>query len=387
MEKKALGIGIVGAGRTGIKSVIQHTIEEDKGDLVWTAAVMDNVPGKAKFVAEEYGIPAYYEDLDEMLKDPNVDIITIASPIGLHFEQGMKAIRAGKHVHFNKTMTISTEEATTLIEEAKKYGVKIVSSPGQMVSPVLRKVRKAILTGEMGMPTWTIGGIEGVMKYHTEEANRTMGGGFNHDPSWYFKAPAGGPVWDCAVYALHAMTGIHGPVKRVSCMSGLRHHDYQFLGKPIQSEMDDNVYMLLDFGDAFFGVIYASMKNDFGPHNGYNSMTFATEGKFLNGILETKNGSEVLLDPSRRNDPEYNRATRGMPHLTDHQMTLPEPHIYEDINQLADWVLNGVKPYCSVEHARHVIEIIEAAYKSVETGKVVELTTTFEPIPLEELGV
>ncbi len=38
----------------------------------------------------------------------------------------MKAIRAGKHVHFNKTMTISTAEATQLIEEAEKYGVKIV---------------------------------------------------------------------------------------------------------------------------------------------------------------------------------------------------------------------------------------------------------------------
>jgi len=39
----------------------------------------------------------------------------------------------------------------------------------------------------------------------------------------------------------------------------------------------------------------------------------------------------------------------------------------------------------TAEHARHVIEIIEAAYKSAETGKAVELTTTFEPIPLEEL--
>lgn len=86
---------------------------------------------------------------------PDVDLVTLASPIKVHFEQGMKAIRAGKHVHFNKTMTISTAEATQLIEEAEKYGVKIVSSPGQMTAPALRRVRKAVLTGEIGIPSWT----------------------------------------------------------------------------------------------------------------------------------------------------------------------------------------------------------------------------------------
>ena len=68
-------------------------------------------------------------------------------------------------------------------------------------------------------------------------------------------------------------------------------------------------------------------------------------------------------------------------------MFLGESHIYEDINQLADWVLNGIEPYCTCEHARHVIEIIEAAYQSAEEGRVVELKTSFEPLPLEKLGV
>lgn len=152
-----------------------------------------------------------------MLADPNVELVTLASPIGVHFEQGMKAIRAGKHVHFNKTMCLTAEEATEMIEEAEKYGVKLVSSPGQMTSPALRRMRKAILTGEIGIPSWTIGGSEGVLYWHCWQPNRDFGNGMEKiDPTWYFRLPAGGPIWDCTVYALHAMTGIYGPAKRVT---------------------------------------------------------------------------------------------------------------------------------------------------------------------------
>ena len=381
MSKKVLGIGVAGCGSTGIQSVCQHTCEPDGCDLVYTAAVMDPVPGRAKYIAEKFNIPHYYTSYEEMLEDPTVDLVTLASPIGVHFDQGMKAVRAGKHVHFNKTMTISTEEATILIEEAEKYGVKLVSSPGQMTSPALRRIRKAVLTGELGIPSWTIGGSEGVLLWHCWQPNRDFGieGMEKIDPTWYFKQPGGGPIWDCTVYALHAMTGIFGPVKRVTAFSGQRMHTFEFDGKPIESEVDDSTQMILDFGDAFYGVVYTSLKGDFGNGNGFTPIVFGTEGRVMDGLL---NG-EPLYD---RTDPiSRMRGAMGLPHLTDHQMTLGEPHIFEDINQLADWVLNGIPAVGTAEHARHVIEIIEAAYKSAETGCAVNLTTTFEPIPLEQL--
>lgn len=115
-------------------------------------------------------------------------------------------------------------------------------------------------------------------------------------------------------------------------------------------------------------------------------MVFGTEGKIQDGKIYGKNGVITLFDPEKM-DMDHIRSLMGLPHLTDHQTLLGEPHIYEDINQLADWVLNGVEPYCTVEHARHVIEIIEAAYKSAEEGHVVEIKSTFDPIPLEKLGV
>lgn len=382
---KRLGIGVAGCGSTGIQSVCQHTCEPDGCALVYTAAVMDPVPGRAKFVAEKFGIPRYYTDYEEMLADPEVGLVTLASPIGVHFDQGMKAIRAGKHVHFNKTMTTSTEEATRLIEEAEKYGVKLVSSPGQMTSPALRRMRRAILSGEIGIPSWTIGGSEGVLLWHCLQPNRDLGEGLEKiDPSWYFRQPGGGPIWDCTVYPLHAMTGVFGPARRVTAFSGQRMHTFEFDGKTIESEVDDSTQMILDFGDAFYGVVYTSLKGDFGNYNGFGTITFGTEGRIMDGKIQGRNGEVTLYDPSKP-DMTFIRNNMGLPHLSDHQVTLGESHIFEDINQLADWALNGIPAYGTAEHARHVIEIIEAAYASAKTGRAVELKTSFEPLPLEAL--
>ena len=84
-------------------------------DRVRLAAVCDPVPGRAEAAAEKYGVLAHYVTYEELLADPNVDAVTLCSPIGLHFEQGMVAIEAGKHIHFNKTMTTRSHEADKLI--------------------------------------------------------------------------------------------------------------------------------------------------------------------------------------------------------------------------------------------------------------------------------
>ena len=57
---------------------------------------------------------------------------------------------------------------------------------------------------------------------------------------------------------------------------------------------------------------------------------------------------------------------------------LEEAHVFEDVMQLVDVVREDVASVCDARHARHVIEIIEAAYRSAETGRAQELETTFD---------
>jgi predicted dehydrogenase len=66
-----------------------------------------------------------------------------------------------------------------------------------------------------------------------------------------------------------------------------------------------------------------------------------------------------------------------LPHVVGPHRTIEEAHVYEDIMQLVDWVREDKPTPVTAEHARHVIDIFESAYRSAETGQTQQLTTTF----------
>lgn len=366
---EALGMGVVGAGSIGIRGALEHLNLPDVKDRVKLAAVCDPVPGRARAAAEKYGVAASYEDYEELLADPNVDLVTICTPIGLHFDQGMKAIEAGKHVHFNKTMTTRVDEADQLIRRAAEKNVRIVASPGMMLNPVNRRMRRMILEGALGQLAWAITGTSaGSGTYHLNEGVR-QGNDIlsNVNPEWYYKKPGGGPLYDVTVYALHNMTGILGPAKRITSLSGIGIPEHLFKDQRIINEMDDSTMHLIDFGNSFFSVVYTTIS---GTITGWIPNVYGTKGS----IIDTKFGEMELKRPDDR-----------QPHVTEAHAQMEESHVFEDMMQLVDWVRDGIPSIVTAEHARHVIDIIESGYRAAETGRTQELRTSFEPIQLEDL--
>jgi predicted dehydrogenase len=130
--RSRVGIGVVGAGSIGIRGALAHLSLEDVQDRAFLAAVCDPVPGRAASAAERFGVARAYESYEDLLEDPTVDAVTLCTPIVLHYEQGLQAIEAWKHVHFNKTMTTTAADAVDLIERAEIAGVTLVASPGEM---------------------------------------------------------------------------------------------------------------------------------------------------------------------------------------------------------------------------------------------------------------
>jgi predicted dehydrogenase len=226
------------------------------------------------------------------------------------------------------------------------------------------------LEGELGKLVWAGAGVTGVGEYHLNEEFRTGEDILTDvDPSWYYRKPGGGPQYDVTVYCLHNLTGIVGPAKRVTAMSGLVIPEREYHGKPIACDMDDSTFLLLDFGDTFYAFVYATVAGRL--FNGFNPNIYGTAGAIVKGEL---NG-ESLKQPD---DHE--------PHVTGKHQELKESHVFEDMMQLVDWIRDGTPSIASAEHARHVIDIIEAGYRAAETGETQELTTTFEPLPLEALA-
>jgi len=358
-----IGMGVVGAGAIGMRCALAHLSLPDVHDRVRLAAVCDPAPGRAQAAAEKFGVPRWYLTLEELLTDPAVDAVTIGSPIGIHYQQGMTAIQAGKHVHFNKTMATQVRECDQMIEVAAEKGVRLAASPGMMAHPHNQRIRQRILDGAIGQVIWAAAGAS-ISTYHLEEEFRTGDDVLTQvDPSWYFRRPGGGPLYDVTVYSLHALTGILGPAKRVTALSGLAIPQREFRGAMIECDMDDSTFMLLDFGRSVFAVVYGTVEGHVAK--GFHPTIFGTKGSVI--------GAEI-------NGASMRREGDHQPHVTGEHAKMAESHVYEDLMQLVDFVHEGTAPIASAEHARHVIDIFESAYRSAETGQAQTLRTTFAPV-------
>ncbi len=225
--------------------------------------------------------------------------------------------------------------------------------------------------GALGTLTWAVTGAS-FGRYHEQEAGVRHGSDplTNINPAWYFRKPGGGPLYDMAVYGLHALTGVLGPARRVTAFSGIRIREREFLGQLLPTDIDDQTVMALDFGGALFAFVYGVAAGSL-PNMG-RPLIFGTKGTINGGVL---NG-EVIDYPGREVAERFG-YTAALPHVAGRHREVEESHVFEDVMQLVDWIRDEKPTIATAEHARHVIEIIEAAYRSAQTGSAQELYTTF----------
>lgn len=367
-----LRLGVVGAGSISIRGILPHMSQPDLRDRVRLAAVCDPAPGRAEAAAQTFGIPRHFTEFTDLLEHGDVDAVSIASPIGLHYEQGLQALRAGKHVHFNKTMTTTVAEANHVIETARERNLRIVSSPGEMLRPHNQRIRELIQEGALGTLAWAAGGAA-FGRYHENE--RVRGGSdplTNVDPSWYFRTPGGGPLYDMTVYPLHTLTGVLGPARAVSAMSGVRLAQREFGGRMLDCDADDNSFMVLDFGGAVCAFVYGAAAGS--VTQGLMPSFFGTKG----AIVGLRLNGEPFDYPGREAAEAHSHGVEVvLPHVSGAHRDIEEQHVFEDVMQLVDWVRDGAPSIATAEHARHVIDIIESAYRAARSGQTQPLSTSF----------
>lgn len=362
-------MGVVGAGTIAQRGILPHLSQSDVQDRVTLQAICDPVEGRAQAAADKFGMPFASTSFEDLLENGDVTAVTIASPIGLHYEQGKAALEAGKHVHFNKTMTTTAAEATELIELAKQKDLRIVASPGEVLRPQVQAVKRAIESGAIGTPVWAVAGAA-FGSYHLDEEERQGTGALaNIDPSWYFRKPGGGPMYDMTVYALHGLTTVLGPAKKVTALSGVVIPEREFNGRTIKTDADDNTGVLIDFGKGLFALAYGTAAGRI--TRGFGGTYFGTSGMIEGYAL---NG-QPLDYPEKATIGDNPQWT--LEYVTEQHRDIMEQHVFNDIMNLVTWINEGRPSPVTAEHARHVIEIIEAGYRAAETGQAQELTTTF----------
>ena len=196
-----MGIGIIGCGN--ISEIYFTNIP--KFDNLKLIACADIDRSRAEAKAGKHGVRAL--TVDEMLTDPEIDIILNLTIPQVHYEIDMKALNAGKHVYSEKPLAATVEQGREIIETAKKKGLYVGCAPDTFLGGRAQTMRKMLDDGWIGRPIAATAFFanQGCEMYHPAPM------------PWYQKGS--GPVFDMAPYYLTFLVHMFGPAKRVSSMT------------------------------------------------------------------------------------------------------------------------------------------------------------------------
>lgn len=326
-------------------------------ERVELVAVCGRTPERTRAVAEQYHASAWFTDYDRMLAEAEFEAVINLTPIQAHAATTLAALEAGKHVYTEKPVAGTIAEARRLQTAAQQHKRKLVCAPCVMLFPQVRYAQQLLAEnalGEiylaravihMGVPPWQ---------------------GYASDPGPFF-ARGGGPAVDMGVYPLHALTGLLGPVQRVSAMSSRTRTSFvpvdgPVAGQTVPVEVDDNWQMTLDLGGARLATLDANncAHTTHAPH----LEIFGLNGTLALNLLDVS--APVKVQPAGGAWTEVALPRTGRASGPDHLL---------GIEHLVDCIEHDRVPVLSVEHALHVVEIIEQAERSAQTGQVWPITS------------
>ena len=145
---RKVGWGVIGISGIAQRRTVPEMVEASKkAELV---AVMSRSRERAEKYGKKFGAKYWYTSVEELLSNPEVEAVYIATPNHLHREQVIMAARAGKHVLCEKPMATNAEEAQRMVDAAKKAGKVLALSLNFRYMGPSRTVRKLVQKGVLG---------------------------------------------------------------------------------------------------------------------------------------------------------------------------------------------------------------------------------------------
>jgi predicted dehydrogenase len=351
-------VGVVGCGNiSGIYLQAHNTFE-----ILEIVACADIVMERAREQAAKHNVPKACT-AEELLADPEIEIVVNLTNPDAHAEVAMQAVEAGKSVYNEKPLTLSRDEACRLLDAAKARGVRVGGAPDTFLGGGLQTCRKLIDDGWIGEPI----GATAFMLCHGHES-------WHPNPDYYYQ-PGAGPMFDMGPYYLTALVTLMGPVSRVSGAARITFPERTITSQPlygtkIEVNTPTHVASVLEFASGAIGTLTTSF--DVWAHELPCIEIYGTQG------------SLSVPDPNTFGGPvRVRRAGAAV------WSTAPLTHGYTENSRgigVADlaYALRSGRPHrASGELAYHVLDIMHASLESAREGQHIELGSTCgRPAPL-----
>ncbi len=324
-----VNIGIIGAGSYGAQHA-QALAEIDGVQLV--AASRTNAAALAEFVGEYGG--RGYTDYRDLLADPSVEVVVIATPHHLHTTVAEDAARAGKDILLEKPMAPTLAECDRIIQAANTAGVKLMMGHINQFAHAYRTAKALLDSGELGE---IILGVSTMSKFWFEPNRR----------AWHLDRATGGGMWMTAgIHCLDRLTWLVGsPVHSTAAQLATRYH---------QQQADDVGLIFVRYANGAAGTIVSVGYADGAPKH-LTELT-CTKGMlnidYVGGVTVGRGGQWQTLPDSGANDWM-------------HEALLREWTVF------LDWLARGGAAPVSGEYGRHIMAAVFAAEESSQLGREV----------------
>jgi predicted dehydrogenase len=327
-----IGWGLVGCGDIANKRVAP-ALKLAAGSQL-RACIRKN-PGLLREFQLRHQIPQAYMDYSELLDDPEIDAVYLATPVFLHCPQTIMAAKKGKHVLCEKPMAMDSQECRRMIEACRSRGVKLGIAYYRRFFPIVLKIKELLEHGSIGEPIL----VRVTLIEHTQ-------GALEAPASWRFipDQGGGGLLMDMVSHRLDLLAMLFGCPHSVSAVTDTR---------VFRIAVEDTGSLLIRFASGVHALAFASHCVRF-PLDDFE--VFGTRGHLKVSPL---NGSELQLVADK--SEIFCLPKAGNVHLP----------LIEDFNRA---LFENRDPLVTGEEGMKASLILEAAYRSAQSGEVVKFS-------------
>ena len=354
-----LGIGIIGGGYMGkahaaaygsVGTLFETTLRPEL-EIVCATSI-----SSAEKYQKNYGFKSATTDWKEVVNNPNIDAVVIASPQSTHCEIALAAFKNRKHVFCEKPLGASVEESRTMLTAAEASGMVHMTGFNYIRTPASQYARQLIVEGRIGDITWFRG-------EHTED--------FLADPSiptnWRTTGKSNGTMGDLAPHMINAARALVGPISSLTaCVETV--HANRPGGKVTN---DDQAQMMCKFengaqGHLFFSRVATGRKMGYAYeiHGTKGSIKFDQEDQnalhlyTIDSVEKERGFKKILTGPAH---PDYKAFCQGPGHGTGYQ-----DQIIIEANDFLRAIHEGRNIWPTFSEGMEVNRVVSAALDSSE---------------------
>ena len=328
-----IGIGLIGYGYWG-PNLLRNFAEMPDARVV---ACCDLRAERRALIERRYPDIRTTVSADEVIDDPAVDAVLIATPISTHYELAHKVLLSGKHVFIEKPITTNTAHADALIELAESRHLTLMVDHTFIYTGAVRKMKEMITRGEVG-------------DIYYFDSVRVNLGLFQHDVN---------VIWDLAPHDLSIMDFLLDQKPDAVSAVGACH---------IGQQMENIAYLNLHFSDNLIGHVHV---NWLAPVKLRKTLISGSRKMIVYDDMETSEKIKVYdAGVSIRQDTESIYQTLVQYRTGD--MYAPKLDQREALSvecaHFIDCVTTGSTPDSDGRGGRRVVAILEAAHQSLKTN-------------------